>query len=148
MIKKFKEVILAQLSQGLSADAITRAILVGASISVFPLLGFTTPLCLFFAARLRLSHVVVQGVNYLMTPAQLALIPVFIWIGQKILGWNEVSVSPVQILGEWRKLPFVEFLGQYGKLGVAGVLAWALIVPLVAWMAEKGVKKWVLKLQS
>ncbi|HQN09603.1 MAG TPA: DUF2062 domain-containing protein, partial [Thermoanaerobaculia bacterium] len=66
--------ILEQLTQGLSPDAIALTIAIGLAIAVIPIVGTTTILCTTAAIVLRLNQPLIQAINYLSFPLQLAFI--------------------------------------------------------------------------
>lgn len=78
--------ILSQLLQGISPEKIALTIVVGAALGVFPVLGASTLLCALVGMWLRLNQPILQLVNYAVYPLQIALIFVFLRIGERICG--------------------------------------------------------------
>jgi uncharacterized protein (DUF2062 family) len=70
--------ILDQLKKGADPDRLSLAATMGALIGVIPVLGISTGLGVAVGAILRLNHVVLQAINYLVYPLQLLLFPVFL----------------------------------------------------------------------
>src|SRR5690242_16181112 len=71
------------LRQGVTPEKIALSMALGATLGVFPALGWTTILCAIAAFALRLNLPAIQLVNYLVYPAQLALLLPFFRLGEK-----------------------------------------------------------------
>lgn len=123
--------VVAQLKQGTTPEKIALSIVVGASISVFPVLGATTGLCVLAGMLLRLNHPIVQLVNYLVYPLQLALILVFIRMGESVFNAPRLPFSISELATQFHASP-VLFFREFGVALVHGVCAWLVIVPPVA----------------
>src|SRR5258706_253132 len=78
--------ILNQLKQGITPEKIALTIALGALLSVFPILGATTLLCSLAAFALRLNQPIIQVINYLAYPLQIALLIPFYRAGERLLG--------------------------------------------------------------
>lgn len=92
------------------------------------MMGFTTIFCFVAAVIFRLNHAVIQGVNYLMAPVQLLLLPIFIAVGERF------SNDPLIVFnfGEITKLFFHhpgEFFTRYGFVVVRAIGVWAITAP-------------------
>jgi uncharacterized protein (DUF2062 family) len=120
-----------QLTQGTGAHELALTCAVGVAFGAFPLLGTTTLLCVFFGAILKLNHPILQIINYLMSPLQLVLIPIWLKLGALITGTPTIEISPLKIVAEFKKsLP--AFFENYGLAGFHAVLAWAILIPWIA----------------
>jgi uncharacterized protein (DUF2062 family) len=126
--RKFWAPLLGQLKQGTSPDKLAWSVAVGFTISVFPILGATTPLGLLAGIVFRLNHVVLQVVNYLATPLQLAALPILSKIGESVFGLPHISFNPVRLTNEFTTAPKL-FLLTYGASGLAGIAIWAVLAP-------------------
>lgn len=123
--------VLGQLKQGASPEQLTRSVAFGATLSLFPVFGSTTLLCFLAGLILRLNPIAIQAVNYLMTPLQLAAIPIFIKTGEKLFGLSPVSFNPARLASDFFSAP-LEFLGHYWKNALAGILIWVVFaVPCI-----------------
>lgn len=119
------------LAQGFTPAALSRAIALGAVCGVFPFLGATTLLALGLGMLLRLNQPVMQAVNYLLSPVQLLLIPVFVQAGAWILGASAESFSVTLMLEAARDGSVADFLRQFGLAGWYAFVAWLIVAPAV-----------------
>ncbi len=136
MIKeKIHEKIIAplkqQLTQGVTPHHLALTCSLGTVLGIFPILGSTTLLCLIVGVIMKLNQPAIQTVNYLAYPAQIALLPAFVRIGEKIFGATPVPFSPMALTQEFTSSPSV-FMSKYGMAGVYGMTAWAIISPFLA----------------
>ncbi len=130
--------ILGQLKQGATPIQLARSVSFGATLSLFPILGSTTLLCFIAGIALRLNPVAIQAVNYLMTPAQLAAIPVFIKLGEKVFGLPPISFNPARMTTELMDAP-LEFLKSYGGSAASGIFIWFLFAIPALILIERSV---------
>jgi uncharacterized protein (DUF2062 family) len=129
-LHKTRGLITEQLMQGASPERLAAGIAVAAAISIFPLLDFSTFLCLVFGYGLKLNQPLLQAVNYLLYPLQLLLMPIFLRLGEWIFNQPPAPFSPAVMVRSLFAAPGV-FLQTYGKAGALAVLAWAIIVPAI-----------------
>lgn len=123
--------VIAQLQQGISSDKIAQTIAVGAACGIFPVLGGTTLVCLAAGALLRLNQPILQLVNYIVYPLQLALILVFIRIGEWFFHAPALSLSVSEMLGRFRLAP-LRFFSDFAMTFVYCITAWFLVAPILA----------------
>jgi uncharacterized protein (DUF2062 family) len=116
--------ILDQLKKGADPDRLSLAATMGALIGVIPVLGISTGLGVAVGAILRLNHVVLQAINYLVYPLQLLLFPVFLKLGGVILG-GEVMEFDLVVLKEELTKSIPDFLSKYGMIGLKAVVIWS-----------------------
>ncbi len=120
--------IIAQLTQGVTADRIALTLALGLVCGLFPFLGLTTALCFVVAFGLGLNQPLIQVVNQLLWPAQLALIPVYVRTGSRLLGIAAPPIDPAEIarvfLASQR-----EFWSRFGLAGLSALTAWLLSAP-------------------
>jgi len=128
--------LICQIKQGASPKKLAQSISVGAMIGIFPILGTTTTLCGIAAVALRLNHIAVQTVNWLIYPLQILMIIPFLRMGNVIFGFDQFSLS----LGEITALFEADFWGSAKNLGwlaLRGVMAWAIVaVPMIMIMTQ------------
>lgn len=122
--------VLAQLTQGVTPDRLALTLGVGFAGGLFPFLGFTTALCALAAAVLRLNQPVIHLVNQLLWPAQLAGIPLYVALGQRLYGAPPVPVDPTEIARVFSESQ-AEFWSRFGLMGLHAFTAWLLTVPLL-----------------
>ncbi len=120
------------LSQGLTRQQVSLALVVGISVGCMPLLGGTSLLCMLIAYLLRLNQVLVQLANYLVYPLQILLFIPFLKAG----GWLFVSSSAADLqvssaISLLKSVPGA-FFQQFWVLNLQALVVWLLTLPLVA----------------
>ncbi|MFT5172179.1 MAG: hypothetical protein ACI8W7_000343 [Gammaproteobacteria bacterium] len=124
--------IVGQLKQGASPSAIALSMALGSVLGLFPVLGATTALCLLAAFALRLNHVVIQAVNYVVYPAQIALLLPFMQLGQRIFGTDAAPIGMQQLRASF-EAGWWSALTELWQLILFGIFAWCVVaVPLAA----------------
>lgn len=151
MFKKIKNVLVDQLKTGVSPEKLTDAVIAGALVGVFPLLGATTALAFLSGYFFKLNQVVIQAVNYLLYPVQLLMIPVYIKVVSLIFNVGDVPIRPDYILKKFNE-NILEFFRLYGLIALYAILLWIigsiilffLLRPLIVKFIYKlkGVQKW------
>ena len=135
-LKKFWQervvgLIAAQFTQGFTPQKVSLTIALGVTLGIFPILGTTTGLCAIVALWLRLNQPVIQLVNYLFSAAQLALILVFVRIGEWMVGAVPVSFSIPELFRKFHESP-AKFMQEFGMTGLHAIIAWLFIAPFLA----------------
>lgn len=115
---KFKNTVKEQMLQGASRKGLASSIALAVMFGAFPVIGFTTIFCLLAGAAFKLNHPTIQITNYLMAPIQLALMPVFLRVGEFVFNSPPLPLEKA-------------FLGQYGVPGGMAVFAWLLVIPWI-----------------
>jgi uncharacterized protein (DUF2062 family) len=123
--------IVAQLTQGVTPQKIALTIALGLMLGVFPILGSTTVLCGLAAVSLRLNQPIIQLVNYLGYPLQLALLIPFYRAGEHLLGRAPIPLS-IPLLFQRFSADFWQFLADFGMIAVGGILVWTIVAPCIA----------------
>jgi uncharacterized protein (DUF2062 family) len=113
----------AILASGLTPRKLLVTLCIGAALGLMPLVWGTTILCLVAAYVFRLNQVVLQSVNYLLYPLQLALIIPYCRLGARMFPWG--PPFPAEIL------TYV-LHGQGG--GMIKLFAWATLKAVAAWL--------------
>lgn len=121
----------AQLTQGATPGKLALTLGLGAALGVFPVLGATTALCLGAGLWLRLNQPLLQLVNYLAYPLQLALLIPFYRAGERVFGAAPVPLLSVADLVQRFQDGPGQFVLDYARVGLYGVVAWALVAPLL-----------------
>jgi uncharacterized protein (DUF2062 family) len=121
----------AQLTQGVSADQIAATIAVGTACSLLPFLGLTTLLNLGVGLALRMNQPILQTLNQLLGPVQLALILVYVRLGEWIWQAQGGHLSLTEMLRVFREASFGEFLAQFGWAGIHALSAWLVTTPVL-----------------
>ena len=123
--------LIGQLRQGITPEKIALTLALGAVLSIFPILGATTILCTLAAFTLKLNQPIIQLINYLAYPAQLALLIPFYRAGETLFGHPHIPLSITFLLARFRADPR-QFLRDFGMIGVQGIAVWCLVAPLLA----------------
>ncbi len=123
--------LVAQLKQGATPEKLALTVALGFVLGVFPLLGSATLLCGIAAWALRLNQPVIQTINYLAYPAQLAMLIPFYRAGSDLFGIPHIPLSIPFILerfsaGVW------QFLADFGLIAVRGIVVWLIAAPFAA----------------
>jgi uncharacterized protein (DUF2062 family) len=122
--------ILDLLKQGVTPEKIALSVAIGAAIGVFPAIGTTTTICAVLAFALGLNLPAIQLVNYLMYPAQIALLLPFFRFGEKLFRAPHVPISAAQIHAMVHESPWntIKFLWTATW---HAMVAWCLIAPVL-----------------
>lgn len=129
LYRKLIRPILNLLRQGVTPEKIALSLALGAALGVSPAIGWTTLLCTIAAIVLRLNLPAIQIVNYVMYPAQIALLAPFFRLGEKLFHAPHLPLS----------LPRIYAMTHAGWWAAAGLLwtttwhaivAWGLIAPV------------------
>jgi uncharacterized protein (DUF2062 family) len=124
-------VIVAQLQQGITCEKISLTLALGVTLRLFPILGATTLLCFVFGIWFKLNQPVIQVVNYLVSAAQLALILVFVRLGEFMVRAQPVSFSISEMPQKFCESP-LKFFREFGTTGLHGIIGWLSIAPFLA----------------
>ena len=122
--------IVAQFTQGVTAQKMALTIALGITLGLFPIVGATTMLCAIVGVWLRLNQPVIQLVNWLASPLQLMLIVVFVRIGEWMLRAQRVSFSIPELFRKFHESP-AGFFQEFGLTGLHGIIAWLVIAPFL-----------------
>lgn len=134
--RRVRDPLVAELRQGATPEGLASSVAVGAAIGLLPFLGTTTVLCALAGRAFRLNHVALQATNYLLYPAQIALVVPFVRLGEALLGAAAMPIDPATVVSRFAESPSA-FLAEFGIAGVHAFLAWALVVPAAALLARR-----------
>ena len=123
--------VVTQLTLGTSPDRIGWTIALGMVVGVFPIMGSTTLVCLLIGWLLRLNQPVLHVFRAVVYPLHLALILIFIRLGERLYGAPLISFSIPQLIGKFKDSP-LQFARDFGMAAWHGVSAWLLIAPVAA----------------
>jgi uncharacterized protein (DUF2062 family) len=129
--RRVVDVVLAQLRQGITPQKVALTVAIGITLGLFPVLGSTTLLCFLAGLLLKLNQPIIQAVNYLVYPLQIAGIYFFIRTGEWLTRTPPLQFSIPGLLQQFRAAP-LHFFQEFGMTALRGVLAWTLIAPLAA----------------
>ena len=131
--------IVEQLTQGLSPDAIALTIAIGLAIAVIPVVGTTTILCTTAAIVLRLNQPLIQAINYLSFPLQLAFILPYLKLGRLLFGGPAIRMSAEELAAFVTSRPG-EAIEALWRVTLQAVGAWGLTAPLIGAAVYFGVR--------
>ncbi len=123
--------IVAQLTQGATPDRIAATLAAGTVCSIFPFLGLTTVLNLAVGFAWRMNQPILQTLNQVLGVAQLALILVYVRLGELIWGATGTTFTVAEMIRVARDASVSTFLQRFGWAGVHAFTAWALTAPLL-----------------
>jgi hypothetical protein len=110
-------------------------------------MGTTTLVCLLAGWLLRLNQPVLHVFKTLVYPLHLALILVFIRLGERLYGVPLISFSIPQLLEKFKNDP-LQFARDFGVAAWHGVSAWLLIAPVVAVLIKLAVTPLLKRLEG
>lgn len=128
----------AQLMQGMTVERVSWTIALGVVLGVFPIMGSTTLVCLLAGWALNLNQALLHVFKTVVYPLHLALILVFIRLGERIYGAPLIAFSIPQLLARFKQDP-LQFARDFGMAAWHGVSAWLLIAPLAALLIKMAV---------
>ena len=128
--RKLIHVLNHQLKQGSHPRELSLGVTLGVVLGLLPLPGVTTVLGLLTAMALRLNHVVLQAANYAVYPLQVALLGVYLALGNLWLGTG-TTVDDLTRLPSLLGADVVAGGRLLADLMVPGVAAWLLTTPLL-----------------
>lgn len=126
--------ILKQFKQGISPERLSWSVSLGISLGIFPIMGSTSAVCLFFGWILKLNQPVLHIFKSFTYPLHLFLILVFIRLGQRINGVPLLTLSIPEMLRQFKDNP-AQFARDFGIAALYGIEAWAVVaiflIPLI-----------------
>ena len=110
------------LSSGLTPQKLALTLCIGTALGILPLVWGTSLICFILAHIFKLNHLVLQSVNYLLYPLQLALLVPFFKLGTSLFSWG----PPIP-------LRFLATMIQH-RGSLLSILGWITLKSLAAWM--------------
>jgi len=120
--------ILKLLRQGVTPEKLALSLALSATLSVIPAFGWSVWLCALGAVIFGLNLPVMQAVNYIMYPAQIALLLPFFRLGEKLFHAPHLPLSMQVIYAKihsdlWGSVKFLWDTTWHA------VVVWALLAP-------------------
>ena len=109
---------MAQLRQGMSTERVSWTISLGIVFGVFPIMGSTSLVCILVAWAFRLNQALLHVFKAAVYPLHLALILVFIRLGERLYGVPLIKFSIPELLGKFKDDP-LQFARDFWHGGVA-----------------------------
>jgi uncharacterized protein (DUF2062 family) len=126
--RRFRDPIVAQLTQGITPRKIALTLAVGSCCALFPILGTTTLLCFVAGVLLRLNQPIIQIVNQALWPVQVSAIFGCVKLGETVTGAPPVSLDLVQMNALFWASP-AKFLQEFGATALHAIVGWAVLAP-------------------
>ncbi len=125
-INRVKGIVLKALKQGTTPHTLAITCAFGVVLSVFPVYGVTTLLCFLVAIPFRLNVVVIQTVNYLLTPLQLLLM-IPIWqSGIFVFNLKTIPLDYERIVVRSQD-DFGTLMSELGSVVAGGIMVWTFL---------------------
>jgi uncharacterized protein (DUF2062 family) len=140
--------ILEQLKRGITPEKLSWTIALGFTLGIFPIMGSTSVVCLIAGYFLKLNQAILHLFKSLTYPLHLALILVFIRLGQHLNGVELIKFSIPQMMGQFKDDP-AQFARDFGMAALYGIEAWAIaaifLIPLLRYASLPLLRKLVPK---
>jgi hypothetical protein len=140
-----------QLKQGTSPEKLSWSISLGVTLGIFPIMGSTSLVCFIAGYFLKLNQPVLHLFKTFTYPLQLALILVYIRLGQMLNGVPLIKFSIPQLLTRFKDDP-AQFARDFGMAALHGIEAWAIsalvLIPLIYVIALPLLKKLINRISA
>lgn len=127
-----------QLKRGVSPEELSWTIALGVTLGIFPIMGSTSVVCFFFGWLLKLNQAILHLFKSLAYPLHLALILVFIRLGQRLNGVPPIPFSIPELLARFKDSP-AQFARDFGMAALYGIESWAiaaiLLIPVIRFIS-------------
>jgi len=128
------EPIVNQLKRGITPEKLSWTIALGITLGIFPIMGSTSLVCFIAGYFFKLNQAILHLFKSLTYPFHLALILVFIRLGQELNGVELIKFSIPQMLAQFKDSP-AQFGRDFGMAALYGIEAWAIatliLIPLL-----------------
>ena len=128
--KRLVALVVDLLRQGISPRQVALTLVLGLTLSVFPIVGMPTLLCTAAALMLRLNLPLIQAVNYAGTPLQWLLIVPFLRLGERLVGAEPLPVTPQQVRAAIESQGLA-FFGDFLHSALHAALGWLVVCPIL-----------------
>jgi uncharacterized protein (DUF2062 family) len=136
-----------QLTKGISPVKLAWTIALAMVLGVFPIMGSTTLVCFVVGWIFQLNQPVLHIFKSAVYPLHLALILVFIRLGERLHGVPLISFSIPELVAKFNADP-LQFARDFGMAAWHGVTAWLLIAPVAVFLIKISVLPVLLKLSE
>jgi len=139
-----------QLKRGTTPEKLSWTIALGITLGIFPIMGSTSLVCLFFGWLLKLNQAILHIFRSLSYPLHLALILVFIRLGQHLNGAPLIRLSIPEMMTRFKDSP-AQFGRDFGMAALHGIEAWGIaaiiLIPLIRMISLPLLKKLIHKME-
>ena len=127
-----------QLRQGTGPEKLAWSVSLGLTLGIFPIMGSTSLVCFAVGHLLRLNQPVLHLFKTFTYPIHLAMILVFIRLGQHLNGVPPIPFSIPQLLTRFKESP-AQFASDFGMAALHGIEAWAItaifLIPIIYYIS-------------
>ena len=127
-----------QLRQGTSPEKLAWSVSLGLTLGIFPIMGSTSLVCFIVGHLFRLNQPVLHLFKTFTYPIHLAMILVFIRLGQHLNGVPPIPFSIPQLLTRFKESP-AQFASDFGMAALHGIEAWAIsaifLIPMIYYIS-------------
>ena len=128
------EPIINQLKRGITPEKLSWTIALGFTLGIFPIMGSTSLVCFIAGYFFKLNQAILHLFKSLTYPIHLALILVFIHLGQQLNGVPPLPFSISELMSQFKDSP-AQFARDFGMAAWYGIEAWAIaaliLIPLL-----------------
>ncbi|MEP2776618.1 MAG: DUF2062 domain-containing protein [Luteolibacter sp.] len=119
-----------QLTRGVTPEKLSWTIALGLTLGIFPIMGSTSLVCFIAGYFFKLNQVILHLFKSLTYPLHLALILVFIRLGQHLNGVPPIPYSVPQLMTRFKDDP-AQFARDFGIAALHGIEAWAIAATIL-----------------
>ena len=123
--------LLALFTQGITPDQVALTLGVGSVCSLFPFLGFTSLLNLGAGLWLRLNQPLLQTLNQVLGPVQLAMILGYVRLGEWLWRARDDRFTIGEMVRFFHDATLSGFFARFGWAGIHAFTAWVLTSPVL-----------------
>ena len=128
------EPIINQLNRGITPEKLSWTIALGFTLGIFPIIGSTSLVCFIAGYFLKLNQAILHIFKSLTYPLHIALILVFIHLGQQLNGVPLLPFSISEMMSQFKDSP-AQFARDFGMAAWYGIEAWAIaaliLIPII-----------------
>jgi len=128
------EPIINQLNRGITPEKLSWTIALGFTLGIFPIIGSTSLVCFIAGYFLKLNQAILHLFKSLTYPLHIALILVFIHLGQQLNGVPLLPFSISEMMSQFKDSP-AQFARDFGMAAWYGIEAWAIaaliLIPII-----------------
>ena len=153
MMSNLKAKIKAVFTQNISVEKLTFSVALGIMGGLWPIPGTSTFICWVLAIFVSVNVPAMTLVNLVITPLELAMMPVFIMLGTKLRSFmfhdinNETEPQISNIINSLQN-DFFEGIKESGNVLLNGIIAWLICLPFGTMIFYLILKPFIGKLMS
>eukprot|EP00483_Globobulimina_turgida_P003222 UN03227 len=139
-------------TRNVSTEQLTLSIVLGITLGLFPVPFMTTFVCLFSTFFVSVNVPIMTAVNLLVTPIELAMIPLFVMMGNYLKYYgnfnSNLDVPSANISDLMASLKQNAFQGvrDFADVLLVAIIAWSIFQPIASFILYYALKPIVAKL--